>query len=368
MSQKEKREERRNLARRRAETHASGFEGTNIRIPDGLPIWAPKEGVYTIAIIPYTAKSNPNCEPGDVYYERTFWQWSRIGAGEGKSYCCLHKTFGKPDPVADWKSAEARNPSADQQLLKDLTPKERQLFLVFDKKDEKLYLWECSYHLFGKLLDSRIQNSDEELGWDWFYFTDDTGSWLRLTFEETSGGGYSWTTCTAIDFLPRKAPLPEKVINHGICLDDLLVEKSYDELRNIFLCISPESDSKPAPKEDAKPAPKKDAKPAPKPAPKEDTKPESKPAPKEDTKPAPKIVSGMSVVYNGSKVTVLKVSAEGALTLEDEEKDEIYRNVSVAEVLVDSPKTPPQSETPSTKREEKASSSTTDDDWSWGDD
>lgn len=356
------RERRQSAARRRAETHSTGFETTMIRIPEGLSFFEVEAGIRTIDVIPFTAgKGNPFAEPGELYYERTFWCWRRIGAEE-KSYCCLHKTFGERDPVQEWKTQEAKNPNADQKFLKDLTPKERQLFLVVDQKDQtKIQLWDVSHHLFGKLLDSRIKNSEERMGWDQFYFPDEGGMSLRLTFEEMSGGGYSWMDVTAIDFVPRDEPLPDKLINHGICLDDLLVKTPYTELRRIFLDVD-------ADEETSTPARKTEEK---REEPKKETQAPKKEEPKKEEKASSPSAAELGlavqdeVIYQKVIQTIAKIAADGTLTLMDGE-DNLTKGVApnaVKKVAAEAPapkKEEPKKETPAPKKEEPKKASTDD--------
>ena len=120
MSARDKRERRQSAARKRAETHSTGFETTSIKMPEGLSFLETEKGIKTVDIIPFKAgKGNPFAEQGELYFERTFWTWRRIGAEE-KTYCGLHKTFGSKDPIQEWKNEQAKNPNADQAYLKAL--------------------------------------------------------------------------------------------------------------------------------------------------------------------------------------------------------------------------------------------------------
>lgn len=359
------RERRQSAARKRAETHSTGFETTLLRIPEGLTFFEAKAGIKTIDIVPYTTgKGNPFSEPGEIYFERTFWCWRYLGAEE-KTYACLHKTFGKRDPVQEWKNEEAKNPNADQKFLKDLVPKERQLFLVWDGVDpKKLQLWEVSHHLFGKLLDSRIKNSDERMGWDQFYFADEDGMSLRLTFEEKSGGGYTWLDVTAIDFIRRDAPLPQAVQDHGICLDDLIVETPYNELRRAFLGIEDDEDSagaQPARKSDKPEEKKTESRQEEK---KTETRTETRQEEKKAEEPKSKTASELGlkvqdeVIYQKTIHTIAKISPDGlSLTLMDN-NDELVKNVApssvkLAESASEKKAEEPKKEEPKPKAEEK---------------
>jgi hypothetical protein len=240
MASRDRREKRVSTARRRAEQHVAGFETTTLKVPDGLGFYDLSPGIHRLSIIPFKAgKGNPFADPGVLHYERTFYIYRKIGIEEN-SYVCPSKTFGKPDPIQEIRQKMAKDPKADPEEVKALNPKERQIFLVYGGKrneEVKLALLENSYHTFGKLLDSRIKNSDEDLGWDLFYFPDEDGLTLELTVEEDGSGAYKFNKVTAIDFLPRKKALPDEVVNHGYCLDDFLVEVGYDHLKNIYMGV-----------------------------------------------------------------------------------------------------------------------------------
>jgi len=378
---KERRGKKKSAARRRAAEHSSGYSTSVLKMPEGWSFFEMKEGIKSIDIIPFKAKdSNPFASAGEEYYERTFWIYRKIGAEE-KSYCAIGKTFGKKDPIQDWKAEQADNPDADPVVLKALVPKERQLFIVHDHSDPgKLKLWEVSHHTFGKLLDSRVDNSTEESGWEFFYCADEDGMTLRCTFEENTGGSFKFVECTAIDFLPRGELAPE-LANHGQCLDDLLVEKSYKDMKNIFLCVSEddgedddvEGDGGSTVEEDDEPAVetnnvKKEEKESPK---KEKAKKESKPGPEEGYPLAEDfgLSRGDSVTYKGEKCTILKVSKDGtSLTLENETTEEIEGGVGPEEVYKGGEeKEPAKKEKPKkeTAKKEKKGATEADNDEEW---
>lgn len=238
---RERKERRKSTARRRAQLHASGFQTTLFKVPEGLNFWTLDSKISEIDIIPYITKvANKDLEigVGDLHYERTFYCYNKIGVEE-KKYVCSSKTFKKKDYIQEYINEKSRDPDADPEYLKSLQPKERQIFLIYDLNEKKkgIQLWDFSFHLFGKSLDSRVENSTEKQGWDLFYFMDEDGMSLRLTSEDNPPYGYK---VTAIDFISREEPLPDKIVNHKICLDDLLVEVPYEKLKNIFLMGSSE--------------------------------------------------------------------------------------------------------------------------------
>ena len=364
---REERDRRPSAARRRAEQHVSGFETTVVRMPEGLSFFDFSPGMYQLDIIPYTVKKgkdvrggNPFAEKGELYFERTFFVYKKIGPDE-KTYVCPSKTFGEKDFIQEYRQKESKNPNADAAYLKELNPKERQLFLVFDRKapDKGIQLLDVSFHLFGKLLDSRIKNSPEDRGWDLFYFPGDEGLTLEVTVEEVKGAGYTYTEATAIDFFKRKEPVPQKVLNHGIDLDEMLVCYSYEKLKEIFMGVA-------EPKKDETQSNGQQTATT-----QEASKTESKPAPKKASDVGLNLQD--EVMHKGVKCTIAKVSPDGtSLTLIDD-KDELIRAVGVEEVqkisTVSTPPTakpaePPKQETP--KQEPVAAASTTEkknDDW-----
>lgn len=274
---KEKRKERNySNAKQRVEKRGSGFENTTLNLPEGVKFFTPKkEGTYRVDIIPYTVKGdlNPYADDGMVHFERTYWVHRGVGA-ESNSYVCLQKTFKKPCPICEYVAKARRNPKADPDAIKEMEPKERQLWRVIDRSepDEGIKLWDVSFHLFGKMLDAKIKNSDEEDHYDEF-FRLDRGLTLRLGVKEDSFQGASFCKVEDIDFKSRKEALNEDLIDEGPNLDEILKETPYKELKKIFLQIDSEGGSDDDEDEDEAPPKKKG---------KDEAKKKVKPKPKDD--------------------------------------------------------------------------------------
>ncbi len=238
VTKRKSREARRAGSKKRDAQHRAGGEWTTLAIPDGVDIFQPKEGNYRIDIVPFVAgKGNPYAESGELYYERTFFIHRGIGPNN-ESYVCLLKTFGKPCPICEYRAKLSNDPDADDKLLKDLKPRERQLFLIYDRKEpeKKIQLWEVSYFVFGALLDKRRKDAEEDEPHITDFDDPDSGSMLKIGFSEEDGGGFNFLKAYSIDFKPRSNGLPREVmdIDHDICLDDILKETSYDQLKAIF--------------------------------------------------------------------------------------------------------------------------------------
>ena len=277
-SAKTRRKERKKVsAKRRVAEHRTGFQSTTYNVPDGVNMFKLKsEGVKRIDVLPFTAgKGNPFAEEGEDYYERTFWIHRGIGPNND-TYVCPRKTYGLPCPICDFRDAMRRKEDFDEDLYRDLAPKERQLFAVLDRADVEAgpQIWDVSYHLFGRRLDNEIQNQEEGEGLDLFADPEE-GATLKLGIEEKSMGSTNFYAVEAVKFISRRDPIDEEILEKVPCLDDMLIAKPYDELKSIFLQEemskdesedeSEDEEEKPKAKKKKKKAPAKKKKPEPEP-------------------------------------------------------------------------------------------------------
>jgi len=329
--QREKRE--RVSARRRAESHVAGFQGTSVKLPEGVSfLGVKKAGAKRFDIIPYRVPDgagNPECEDGQLHFERTYWVHRGIGLEGKDSYVCLAKTAGKRCPICEKRARLAADPDTEEALLKALLPKERQLWNIYDpdEPDEGVQVWDVSFHLFGKQLDAVVKHSDEndEEENHYEYFSDpEDGSTLKTTFSEETFAGHKYYEAGQIEFRRRKEPLPDEVVEAANILDDLLIILPYEKLKAIFLQIDDPDDEDDEDDEPA-PPPKKSAKK------KSPAKPEEKAA---ATAEQFGIEKGNEVTQDGEVFTVVKISPDGtSLTLMDQ-SDEVHRGVAPDEVTL----------------------------------
>lgn len=258
MVKKSKAKERRMAsARDRADTHKSGFDSNAIKLPEGVKFYKLKEGSKKWDIIPYEAgKGNPHAKPGELYYERTFYTHPRIGPDES-TYVCPRKTWGKKCPICEHRMKLAADPEADEAAVKALNVKERQIFALVDhaNRDDGVQILEISFHCFGRALDKKVRNGDE--GEYDFWFDPEDGYYIRAGVDEDTGGDYKFMNVGDIEFKKRKEALDEDVLASVPCLDDLLIEYSYDELKKIFLQIDEDEDEDEKPKKGKDKAKKK---------------------------------------------------------------------------------------------------------------
>ncbi|HEC65473.1 MAG TPA: hypothetical protein ENI23_09270, partial [bacterium] len=257
---KKRKEERRVSAQRRVETHKSGFERTTVTVSDDVQFFSlGKEGTKRIDIIPYTVgEGNPFADLGELHFERTFWTHRDIGA-EQNSYVCPAKTAKKKCPICEYRSSLQRDPNSDSELIKSLVPKERQLWNVIDLEESEkgVQLWEISFHLFGKRLDSEIENADEDD--DYKYFADlKDGRTLKLgVVQKSIKGGKPFCDVDTIGFKTRREDYNESILEDVHNLDEILNILDYDKLKDIFLQVDSDSEEKNKEERTKKPTKKK---------------------------------------------------------------------------------------------------------------
>lgn len=219
---------------------------TTLKIPDGIEIFRPKDKTYKLDILLYeVGKGNPCAEEGEIYYERTYWTHS-IGPDNRRRVCPL-KTYGKSCPVCEDRAKEMNKPDGDEDLIKSLKPSQRQIFLIHDRDDEDndVKLFEFSWWKFGRTLDELRQDAEDDEEHITDFDDPDSGSTLRVKFSENPPYGVE---CRSIEFRQRSKPLPDKWLDHGICLDDMLIVLDYDELKKEYLQIEAQDDDEEKPK------------------------------------------------------------------------------------------------------------------------
>ena len=157
-------------ARKKAESQSQPFERTAFRVPDGMEVFKLKEqGRKRIEILPVLAtERNRHGVAGSYTFEATYYA-NRLGA-DNQAYVSP-STFKQRCPVLDEYARLKNDPNADEDVVKSLRKKERQLFYVIDhdEPEKGVQLWDMSYWLFGKQLDETIKMSDEEDDFDQFF-------------------------------------------------------------------------------------------------------------------------------------------------------------------------------------------------------
>jgi len=336
MIAKRKREERRQRvsARKQVENEESARSGSNyLRVPEGLKFFSPKAEKYRLDFMAFIAgKHNPNAEEGEPHYERTFYIHRNIGPNQ-EWHLCAAKSLNRPCPICEDRARMMKDPQSEEDVIKELAPKKRQLFLVRDLSEPgDLLLWEMSFHLFGKQLIKEIASADEDEGLD--YFADpEEGQTVRVMFEQSDMG--KWFEASSIRFTERKTQYSYDDLDENPCLDEMLLETSYEKLKHLYLEIEEDDDGDDD--DDPKPARRRKAK-----SQKSDDDDEKARA-KKRLKEYPRaedfgLEEGDTVEYKGDLCEIVRISRDGtSLTLEDGDGDTI-KAVGADEVSKPKPK------------------------------
>lgn len=236
-TKKKKKRQKRQLssARRKAEKSNTGSEHPTIKIPEGMEFLKfQTDGIKRLDILPYVVKLGSDiAEAGVHHYVKSFSvHW--IGANNN-AYVCPKRTIGKRCPICEEAARMKGDPNADEDLMYSLFPKQRELFYVIDhdEPEKGVQLWDMSYHLFGKKLDARIRNSDEDDNYDTFFDPDD-GMTLKIGLESKAKGAWKWYDVETIDFKKRKDAIDPELYEDLPSLDDLVKIEKYDKLKAIF--------------------------------------------------------------------------------------------------------------------------------------
>lgn len=329
---RKKREEKVVSARKRVEQHDQGSTRTYLAIPEGVTQFIIKKaGTFRLDFVPFTAgMGNPFADEGSDTYERTYWVHRGIGANNG-TYCCLARTFGKPCPVCEYRGQLLKDGGEDHEKVADsLKPKERQLFAVWDHADKEkgVQVWDFPWWNFGKHLDNKIRNSDEEEGYEYFASSSIRGKTLKIGATEDSGGEYKFINCADIEFKDRREALPDVIVDSCPCLDTIPVEMPYADLKKILLQAPEEKDEETSSRNRKAPATKKSSKKPPVDEDEDDEdgdegQEEEGEDEEEELVPAGKgkYKVGDFVTYKGKECEVIKIK-DGVYYVEDQDGDD----------------------------------------------
>ena len=334
---RQQREERRKVSgKRRAEEHKGGFASTSINVTDSVTLFSVDNGKpKRLEIIPYEVKGddNPYADKGDLHFERTYFTHRDVGPN-GDTYVCPAKTAGKKCPICEHRAKLVKDPDADEDIIKEMGPKERQLWNVFDHDDPDagVQVWDVSYHLFGKHLDKKIKDADEDEEYEFFADPED-GLTVKVGFEEKSFGSTKFYDANNIEFKKRSSSISDDILDQAQDLDGLLIIKPYDELKRVFLQMDDEPSKKEEEEEEVETPPKKlrGASRA-----KEQDKPPKEAPAKRAKAPTAKdkgLEQGEGVVHKEfGECTIFRISKDGLSLLLLDEDDETHKNVPVADV------------------------------------
>jgi hypothetical protein len=238
--------------REKTKRQADTFGDYDFDIPylntEGIILYRPPEPEpgkkRTIASLDFlmyevTQNHNPMEDPGEIWYERTFYVHTNVGPDEIK-VICPKRTFNKRCPICEYQASLKKKKGDHKEEIKSLYPRQRQLFVLIDAddKDEKIQVWDVSTYLFGELLMEEI-SEDEDLS----VFADlEEGLTVKVKFKQESiGATVKFMKAAELDFTERD-PFDDSIIDECPDLDSLLVDMEFEELEELFFCVPQGSD------------------------------------------------------------------------------------------------------------------------------
>ena len=233
--------------RQKRESSSYGY----LSLPKDVKMFSPKPGSkIQMDVIPYIVsdKKHPNlnastetAEEGSLWYKRPFYAHRGIGVDDSAVVCL--KSIGKRCPICEYR-AKLQKEGAEKEELDALRSSLRNLYVVIplDSKehDEEIHIMDISQFVFQKLLIEELEENEE-----YEIFPDlEEGYTLKVRWESKSfGAGKPYAHANRIDFVDRKEPYDEQILDEVPDLDKVLIIKSYDELNAMFLQIDDEDDA-----------------------------------------------------------------------------------------------------------------------------
>ncbi len=206
------------------------------QLPEGIELFnVQSTGSLRLDVVPYTVgEGNPEADKGEFYWQRLFWIHRGIGVNDSWVICPA-RTAGKKCPICEYISRLRNDPDVEEDEYRPLDTSKRMLVNVRDLKKEpdKVKVWHVSYAYFGKALDDALNDAYEDHNDNMDNFCDpEDGYYLKCVAEKGwQGKGYS---VERVGFKAREEDVDDEILDQAVCLDDVLVIKSYDELKDLL--------------------------------------------------------------------------------------------------------------------------------------
>lgn len=206
--------------------------GSYVATPTGVDNYKPKKGTHSLQIVPYevSVDNHPQADKGELWYQRDILVHYNVGIEEKAVIC--PKTIGKSCPICKHLASLKKDPDADEEIIKALKPRERELFNVIDPEEDpdKVMLFEVSYYNFGEKLDEELRDGKPE--WNDFAEPED-GYELSVRWKEERLGKTNYLKASRIDFEERD-DYTEEILDSAIDLDKALVILPYNEIEKLL--------------------------------------------------------------------------------------------------------------------------------------
>lgn len=228
---------------RNSAKQAQGTQASHLKLPKGVTLF--KEDAKSrieLDILPYevTTEFHPDRDdeydtatPGSLWYKRPYWLHRNLGTNNDTVVC--PSSVKQKCPICEYR-AKLLKEGADwnDDSVKALKASQRNLYVVIPKGnkafEEKIHIWDISQFLFQAKLNEEVQENEE-----YESFPDlEEGYSLRIRFSEESFGTNKYADTSRIDFIERKKPYNESILEKVPALDDLLNIKPYNIISTQF--------------------------------------------------------------------------------------------------------------------------------------
>jgi len=199
-------------------------------------------GDHYWSIIPYLCGSQDpevvagRMKEGDPTYTVGVYPHKNIGPNNDR-YICLARTYGLPCPICEYRNELARDPDADEEIVKSLRTSKYMSYVYYiwdrDNESKGVVIYEISGYFFERELQAQAKSAR---GGGYIPFMSPLagpGGGRDIDFKVTmAGSNQDWT---GVKFEERQQPIPDHILAQAIVpLDDLLHVPSYEELYEAF--------------------------------------------------------------------------------------------------------------------------------------
>ncbi len=228
------------------------FQGGSdtLRMKDGVSFYKPSKGKNEIIIVPFVMGPHKNMEEvpaEEIWFRFQILKHFRVGP-EDKSVICP-RTIGKRCPICEHRAALiSQGKGTDDPEVRDLTAKKRELYYVLDLADDnKLKVYECSYHVFGRRLEEEIREAEDDSVVANFAHPEN-GAIVSVRMTEASVGKTKFLEASRFDFDKRdeaENKLVARAMEDLPSFGDLIVVKSYGDLKTLFYDLDSDEENEP---------------------------------------------------------------------------------------------------------------------------
>jgi len=251
--------ERENQSRETKDDGVFGFS-SYFTVPEGVDIWYPKypskvndSEQFQFDIVPFVAGDNyptrigkgpSNVKAGHMVYVLDVWIHKNVGPENLQTVCPL-KTYGLRCPICEHGQdllADEDDKGERKKIVKEKFPKRRVMYNVIvrdggEEEDKGIQVFEFSHYWMEKELQNLKDLPDNR---NVFYADPIDGRtiWFKLTktgTDKMENGPYT--------FIERDYEITEEELDEAVCLDELLIPHSYDEIRDLYWGVDAEEEA-----------------------------------------------------------------------------------------------------------------------------